>query len=177
MFHHVNTILLSAAGAVVVAAFLARRIMWKRANGPSITPTTARFVLGVAALMPRFAVVDDDTGVITISGPCEYEHEGTTEQLTPGRDLARVPERKIGLTSRERAEQERHAEREVSRMFERFDRMMTNGMAHVDTICAATIQRWIDEADAEAELADLRVWLTAERPIVEREYAHALLIS
>lgn len=199
MFHHVNAILLSAAGVAITLAYLARRIVWLRANRPADTAirwlSPAEFVQNtrdatLAVFTPtgvpwitihREVIVDDDTGEITISGPTEYEHEGTTEHLTPGAELARVPEVKEVLTSRERAEQERHAERarvrEISDMFERFDRMTTRGMAHVDTICAATIQRWIDEADAECELAKLHEYFTAEQPLIERAYAEALLVS
>jgi hypothetical protein len=76
--------------------------------------------------------------------------------------------------------------------FERFDRMCSRGMAHVDTICKATIERWQRDYDdwcsdhpSEA-LDDTKRWIERERGantieferIVERmTLAEALLVS
>lgn len=123
------------------------------------------------------------------SSNVDYAHEGATELHTIGDDMRHVPPAEtINAAEIEAAELARRAEREaqleINRMFERFDRIVTNGMTHVDAVNRVLIERWIalgdDLGDGTGELHLTHLWLdheTDERELLKHDTAHALLVS
>jgi hypothetical protein len=198
-----HAILISAAGVVLVAPYLIRWWLWRRANNAVAVYAPGRAAIGITAQQRALAYAHS---LAVVNEPYVTRHpaQWTEREWRPLHNAILAPDyegiavddpddgadwintvRQAGYSVELAAEPhtpnaERAAALLANRDFERFDRMMTRGMSHVDTICSATMQRWQDEwrqwCDAHpteataVELADTRDWIERERGAVTTEF-------
>jgi hypothetical protein len=197
----VHALLITGAGAVIVAPYALRYALWTRANRPARLPARVNHAERRTLTQAGALAYAHATGALNapyvprqlVSHPAQWserdwaplhtaivapDYEGLHCDDEADGDAWIDSLRSVGysvdvLTDDELAElAEREEQRTVNAMFDRFDRMMTNMMPHVDTICAATIERW--QADwnrwcddhpseaASAELATVHHWIDRE---------------
>jgi hypothetical protein len=193
---NIDAILIAAAGAVILAPYLIRRALWYRVNrrtrlAPTYAPgrvaITGNDQLAIAGvLVPAESVntpyltTRDWLSLHTARIEPDYEGLSPDDELDGESWVTSVRAAGYEVTAytsdeieRQTAHAEREAQRALSDEFERFDRMCSRGLAHVETICAATIERWQDdwrqwEAEhvseaTQIELAETREWIEREK--------------
>jgi hypothetical protein len=194
-----NALLVTLAGAALLAPTIARRVAWRRANRPNATPQLA---IGSASVVnvPYVARTHEDwterdwRAVHTAQPRPEYEglHPDDERDGDSWIAMLRASGHTVVAIDSAAMTDERANVLLGNAEFERFDRMCSRGMAHVDTICKATIERWMAEYDQWCDanpsealavaMHDTHEWIERERGAVTKEFerimlAEALLVS
>jgi hypothetical protein len=198
-------LLIAAAGAVIVAPYLVRYTLWRRANKPTPVYLSGHAPLAISAEPSVDNVLRAALNVPYVTRhPSEWSERDwrAIHAAEPRPDYEGIagndPEDGASWIATIRAQgylvepvpddatrAEREAIMETNREFERFDRMCTRGMQWLDVVAADTIARWEREyADWCAEhpsqaLEDTREWIAREdsQGAVTREFERIMLAN